>query len=105
MPSAVAAWTLIGFSLGPDSVSVKFAAVVPELPSMTVTSLIETLGVASSSTIVTTPCPSPSSLCPSAGRSVSVTLNVSSNSSMLSLLIGTVKVLVVSPGAKFSVPL
>ena len=78
----------------------KSAAVVPELPSTTVMSSTDTDGTASSSVIVTTACPSPSSLRPSAERSVSVTLKVSLNSSMSSELIGTVNVLTTSADAE-----
>jgi len=58
VPSAVAKPTLTVCPLGAESVTVKLALTVPELPSVTVTSLIDRIGRPSSSMIVPIPCES-----------------------------------------------
>ena len=59
MPLAVAKSTVTARPLGTFRLTVKFAFTVPVLPSVTVTSLTDRAGGASSSVIVPTPCPSP----------------------------------------------
>ena len=79
----------------------KVAATVPELPSVTVTSLTDSAGSASSSVIVPMPCASTIVALPAFVR---LTVNVSFGSSRKSPLTMTVTCFVVSPAAKVSVP-
>ena len=58
MPFAVAQSTVTARPLGALRLTVKLAFTVPLLPSVTVTSLIESAGGGSSSVIVPRPCPS-----------------------------------------------
>ena len=102
MPFAVAKWTSTLRPLGASRPSVKAAATVPALPSVTVTSLTETTGSASSSVIV--PVADPSAIAVPSGAE-RVIVNVSSFSSSRSPLTGTVIVFEVSPTAKSSTPL
>jgi hypothetical protein len=81
---------------------VNVALTVPELPSVTVTSAIETLGGASSSMIVPPPLGSAIVACVAAVR---FSAYVSLTSSIRSLLTLTVTCFVVSPGAKVTEPL
>jgi hypothetical protein len=80
---------------------VNVAVVVPELPSVTLTSLIVSTGGGSSSVIVPVPCPS---TMVAFDAFVRLTRKVSFASSSVSLLTTTVTVFVVSPAAKVSVP-
>jgi hypothetical protein len=79
-------------------VTAKTAFTVPELPSVTVASAIEIR--TSSSAIV--PVPLPATVAPAGFERLSV--NVSAGSEVVSPLTRTVTVLLVSPGAKVSVP-
>ncbi len=85
-----------------ESVTAKFALVVPVLPSVTVTSLIDSAGVASSSVIVTSPAPSPIEALVALD---SVTLTVSSSSSSASPSVVTAIGCVSTPGIKVRIPL
>ena len=102
VPFEVAKSTSTVRPLGASRLTVKTAATVPVLPSLTVTSLSEMAGRASSSVIV--PVAEPSAIDAPNGLE-SVTANVSSLSSSRSPLTGTVMVLLVSPAAKSSTPL
>jgi hypothetical protein len=84
------------------SVTVKAAFVVPELPSVTVTSLIESAGSGSSSVIVPTPWLSVMVAFTAPER---FRVKVSLSSSIVSPRTGTVMVPVVEPATMVSVPL
>ena len=104
VPGAVAKSTSMTRLLGAESVTVKSAVAEAfcEVGSAAVTSLIERDGAASSSVIVPTAWPSPTiAFC----RLARVTRKVSASSSMLSGTVLMAIVLVVSPGAKVTVPL
>ncbi len=102
LPPFVAQSTITVWPLGADSVAVKTALTVPELPSVTLTSPSESDGWASLSTIVPVPWASAMVALEELTRS---TKYVSAVSSSRSALTGTVTCLVVSPGSKSSVPL
>ena len=93
LPSAVANESTTSCSLGPESVTVKVATP----PSVTVTSLIATLGADSSSTMVPTPV-SPTLTWPD--TTVALTENCSVPSKTLSSIVVTVTVASVAPGWK-----
>ena len=84
-----------------ESVTVKVAERVPVLPSVTAASVTDTVG-GSSSRIVPTPV---ASLMFAFVGSLRLTTNHSVGSTRRSPLTSTVMVLLVSPGAKVSVPL
>jgi hypothetical protein len=83
------------------SVTVKVAATVPEFPSVTVTSLIESAGSASSSVIVPMPW---LSVIDALTAFVRLSANVSFASSSTSPLTITATCFAVSPAAKLTVP-
>ena len=101
MPSAVAKSTVTALPLADESVTLKTAFVVPVFPSVTVTSLIESVGAPSSSVIVPTPCASEIVALPGLVR---LRKNVSLFSSIRSPLTSTVTCFVVWPAVKVSVP-
>ncbi len=80
----------------------KDAVLVPELPSGNATSPIDSVGVGSSSVMVTIPVPSPIVAFVALD---SVTLTVSSGSSSASAVVTTLIDCVVTPGVNVSVPL
>ena len=101
MPFAVAYCTVTGLPLACESVTVKVAGVVPELPSVTEASLIVMVGGASSSLMVTMPVPS--SMVALLGVE-SVTENVSLGSSTRSPTMVTGTTRLVTNGAKVIIP-
>ena len=94
--------TVVVRLLAADCVTVKTAVVVPVLPSVTVTLLIDRVSTPSSFTIVPRPWPSRIVALPGLDR---FTTNVSSGSTVVSPMTGTVIVPVVAPAAMVSVPL
>jgi hypothetical protein len=84
-----------------ESVTVKTAFVVPVWPSVTATSLIERVGMPSSSVIVPIPCASAIVALPGLVR---LRKNVSFASSIVSPLTRTVTVRVVWPAVKVTDP-
>ena len=80
----------------------KFKAVVPLLPSATLTSLMEIEGCGSLSVMVPSPC---GSTIDAFAGFVRLTKKISFVSSSVSPLTSTVIVFVVSPGLKITVPL
>ena len=101
MSSAVAKSTETFCPLTALMVTVKFAFSVPVSPSVTVTSLIDSVGVGSSSVIVPTPVASAIAAFVAFER---LTVYVSFASSRTSPTTGTVIVRVVTPAGKVSVP-
>src|SRR5436190_4673701 len=104
VPSAVVYWPVIVLPLAALRLTVKAIMLGAMFPSKRTTSLIEIVGGGSSSTIVT----GIELGVPSKPEPVTFdkfTENISSFSSMVSFRMGTVKVLLVSPSAKFKVPL
>ncbi len=100
---ADAACTVTGCPEGALRETVKVASTVAgRLPSVTVASVIASVGVASSSVIVPTPWGSAIVAFDPFER---LTAKVSFTSSSVSPLTSTVTCFVVSPAAKFSVPL
>ena len=92
MPSADAAETVIALPLAALSVTLKVNAVMPALPSARLTSLIAIVGAKSSSKIVNVAAFGVPKVAPPVAA-LSVKITVSSISSVLSLRIGTLKVL------------
>ena len=99
---AVAKSTVMAWSEAADRLTVKTASVVPASPSVTVTSLITSVGKPSSSMIVPVPWLSVSAALTGLVR---VTTNVSFASCTASPRTGTVMCCVVVPGLKVNVPL
>jgi hypothetical protein len=93
--------TVIVKPLAAESVTVKVADVVPLLPSVTVTSLIDSEDAASLSLMVPWPWLSRMTALTAFER---FTKNVSLGSSMVSPLTSTVIVFARSPGLKVNVP-
>ena len=89
--------------LAADRVTVNVSVLVAALPSTTATSAIDSVGVGSLSTMLPWPCAS--SRLELAELPLRLTNTVSVGSSSRSARIGTVMVLLVSPGAKVSAPL
>jgi len=95
--------TVTVWLLAADKLTVKFAFVVPEFPSGTLTSLIERPGSGSSPTIVSTAVLGvPKAALPVALLKVRMTTSLGSLS--VSLMIGMLNVLDVSPVTNESVP-
>ena len=101
VPAAVAQSTETARPETGARVTVKTALTVPESPSVTVTSLTDRTGGASSSRIV--PRPMPSAIVALLG-SDRVTVKVSSSSSSVSLFTRMVSCLVVTPALKTRLP-
>jgi hypothetical protein len=97
VPSPVAYCTVTVCPLATDSVTVKFALVVPLFPSVTVALPTESDGGPSSSLIVPTPVASAIVALDGFER---LSVNVSSNSSIRSPLTVTLTCFVVCPGVK-----
>ncbi len=100
VPSAVEYRTVTVWPAGLASDTLNSAAVLPLSPSPTVTSAME-IAAWSSSVMVASAAPSASE---APAGSLSVTSNVSSGSSIVSPLTGTVIVRLVCPGAKVRLP-
>ena len=102
VPAVVAQSNVTALPLAADRVTVKVAVVVPALPSVTVTSLTDRVGAASSSVIVPRPEPSAIVAFPGLER---VMPKVSSISSSTSPFTVTVNVVVVEPAETVLLPL
>ena len=103
MPLAVANCTVTVCVLEADRLTVKTALPVTVFPSVTVTSLIDSVGVAAASSFRMVPNPWLMAIVALVGL-LRFTKKVSSLSASVSPLTRTVTVLLVSPGLKVSVP-
>ena len=103
MPLAVANCTVTVSVLEADRLTVKAALTVPEFPSVTVTSLIDSVGVTTPSSFRMVPSPWLSAMVALVGM-LRFTKNVSFGSTTVSPRTRTVIVLLVSPGLNVSVP-
>ena len=104
VPSAVVAVTITAFALAAESVTVKLSVFWPTSPSVTETSLIDRLGASSLSVMVMVLEDGVPNV-PEAVGALRLTVKVSSVSSRVSAVIGTLKsMLPPLPASKFSMP-